>query len=238
MSKAPQVHTALLADGGSAVMDIRTRRGQWRHLNPTATLLWRQIADGTPLEQALGDLTEHLTAQGADRGTVRADLRALARQLARTGLLTARTSPPLPHQALTVRQPLAAGTPLTAGSRLAALLGVSVALILLRCFPFRTAVGAARTLGRLPRRAATAEEADILFRTIRRTVRFWPGRAACLEESLAVHLTAVIHGMRVTWVLGARTAPAAAHAWVETAGIVIGQHPADRNWPYTPALKV
>ena len=46
--------------------------------------------------------------------------------------------------------------------------------------------------------------------------RWWPGRAACLEESHAVVLLADALRRRLTWVLGARTDPYRFHAWVET----------------------
>ncbi|MEU3186663.1 lasso peptide biosynthesis B2 protein [Streptomyces sp. NPDC006923] len=90
----------------------------------------------------------------------------------------------------------------------------------------------------MPRPAATAEQADLHFHAVRRAGRMWPGRVACLEESLAVYLAALLRGRRVTWVVGARTAPAAAHAWIETGGEVIGQDLPQRPWPYTPALRV
>ncbi|WP_375256776.1 hypothetical protein [Streptomyces sp. MNP-20] len=35
-----------------------------------------------------------------------------------------------------------------------------------------------------------------------------------------------------------RSTPAEAHAWTETGGTVIGQDPANRLWPYAPALRI
>ncbi|MER8234318.1 lasso peptide biosynthesis B2 protein [Streptomyces sp. NPDC094049] len=68
--------------------------------------------------------------------------------------------------------------------------------------------------------------------------RVVPGRAACLEESLAAYLTAALTGRRVAWVLGVRFVPQGAHAWIATAGAVHGQDPVDRVWPYRSALTV
>ncbi|WP_446040144.1 lasso peptide biosynthesis B2 protein [Streptomyces sp. SID1121] len=121
--------------------------------------------------------------------------------------------------------------------RLAGHLALFGALVLLRCLPVRFAVTAARAATRLPGRTATVEDAEAAVAAVRRAASWWPGRA-CLEESLAAHLTAALTGRRVGWVMGARFAPHAAHAWIEAAGHVIGQDEIDRVWPYVPALTV
>ncbi|MFD8970166.1 lasso peptide biosynthesis B2 protein [Streptomyces sp. NPDC059568] len=234
----PQAYTALLPGGAAAVMDVRTGKGSWRHFNSTAARLWNHLADGTPLDQALNELTDHFTRHGADRDTVCADLATLVRRLRDTGLLTARTSPAPQPTAATVRPPIPADGVPSAAERLAGALGLATALLLLRCTPIRTVIALACVLSRVPRPDATAEHADILVHAVRNFARLWPGRAACLEESLAVYLAALLRGCRVTWVLGARTAPAGAHAWTETDGQVIGQDLEDRLWPYAPALRI
>ncbi|MEV7422891.1 lasso peptide biosynthesis B2 protein [Streptomyces sp. NPDC091212] len=238
MRMTPQVYTAHLPGGSAAVMDIRTGRGRWRHLNTTAAHLWKQLADGITLDQALDDLTDRFVRQGADRDIVRADLEILAGQLRDTGLLDARISPTASLITPEVRPPLPTDTPLRGADRIAGLLGIATALVLLRCAPIRVAVGAAGALGGIARPVATAEQADLFFHAVRRSGRFWPGRMACLEESLAAYFAAALRGRRVTWVMGARTAPAAAHAWIEADGEVIGQDLTDRLWPYAPALRV
>ncbi|MGW5680160.1 lasso peptide biosynthesis B2 protein [Streptomyces sp. NPDC003860] len=238
MTKMPQVYTAVLPGGGVTVMDVRVGRGRWRHLNPTAAALWLALVDGAPVGEALSGLVARFEERGGAPEKVRADLAALVDQLAAAGLLTARAASPHVAGPLAVREALPEGTALSGADRLAGLCGVLCALVLLRCTPIRTVVATGRLLGRLPRRAATPGEADRFFLAVRRAARLWPGRAACLEESYAVHVTAVLRRRRVTWALGARTAPAAAHAWVEADGSVIGQDPADRIWPYVPALKV
>jgi protein-L-isoaspartate(D-aspartate) O-methyltransferase len=43
--------------------------------------------------------------------------------------------------------------------------------------------------------------------------RWFPGRAACLENSLAAVLAAAARGQVVDWCIGARFAPFASHAW-------------------------
>ncbi|MEV4975379.1 lasso peptide biosynthesis B2 protein [Streptomyces scopuliridis] len=235
-----QVYTALLPGGAAAVMDIRTGRGQWRHLNATAAALWTQITEGVPLAHALDVLCDRFTDQGADRDTVRTDLTALAAQLHATGLLDANLAPThAPGTSRpTVRLTRSTAPRPAAADRAAGLLGLTVALALLRCAPIRSSVALAALLARRDRPATTAEQADHLAQAVRRAGRLWPGRVACLEESLAVYLAARVRGRRVAWVIGARTAPAAAHAWTEAGGEVIGQDLADRLWPYAPALRI
>lgn len=240
MPVTPSVYTARLPGGGAAIMDTRSGRGRWRHLNATAAHLWNQLTAGVPLHRALEELADRFAAQGADRETVHADLTALAHQLADAGLLTAGQAP-APGPTLTEIHPtrsVSDNTQLRATDRAAGLLGMTAALILLRCTPIRTSITLARALTHIPHRPATAQQADELLLAVRRAARAWPGRAACLEESLGCYLAAVLRGRRVAWVVGARTAPAAAHAWNEADGMVIGQEAEDRVWPYAPALRI
>lgn len=92
----PQLYTARLPGGAAAVMDTRTRRGQWRQSNAAAAHLWHHLTNDTPLGQILDDLVDHFTRQGADPDTARADLTALTRQLRESGLLDALAAP-APH---------------------------------------------------------------------------------------------------------------------------------------------
>ncbi|WP_424893430.1 lasso peptide biosynthesis B2 protein [Streptomyces sp. XH2] len=235
---APQLFRAHLPGGSAAVMDIRTGRGRWHHLNTTAALLWHRLTDGASLERTVDGLVEAFVGQGADEGAVRADLAALVGQMRELGLLGARTAAAPEPVAVAVRPAVPTTTPVGAGDRVVGVVGMATALILLRCTPIRVSITAARALARIPVRPAAPEEADRLVAAVRRAARFWPGRSACLEESLACYLAAVLRGRSVAWVVGARTAPAGAHAWNEAGGQVVGQDAADRLWPYAPALRI
>lgn len=234
----PHLYTALLPGGGAAVMDVRTGRGRWRHLNPTAALLWKRLAHGADPARAVDEVTDRFTAQGADPATVRADLAALLGQLRELGLLSTSPAPPLEPHDPPVRTALPPGQRLSFADRAAGAVALAAALLLLRTTPIRISIGAGRAVARLPLRPATPERADQLFAAARRAGRAWPGRAACLEESLACYLAAALRGHGVHWVIGARRAPAGAHAWTEADGHVIGQEPEDRVWAYAPALRL
>ncbi|MFF4534128.1 lasso peptide biosynthesis B2 protein [Streptomyces sp. NPDC001407] len=231
-----RIYTAI-TPGGAALLDTRRTRGRWVFLNPTGAALWQRLADGTTTEVAIKELTGHWAAHGADPQQVHADLALLAQSFAAASLDPATSArPPVPAPgAILFARP---GRPPKTADCLAGAAGLAAALVLLRFLPVRTAIALARAAVRLPFPPAAPEEADAVFAAVHRAARAWPGRAACFEESLGAFLAALLRRRRVHWVLGARFAPAAAHAWIETAEAVIGQDEADRAWPYTPALRV
>ena len=49
----------------------------------------------------------------------------------------------------------------------------------------------------------------------------YPGRAACLERSLAAVVTAAFLRRRISWVIGVAENPSRFHAWVEVDGLVV-----------------
>ncbi|MGW4890234.1 lasso peptide biosynthesis B2 protein [Streptomyces murinus] len=228
------VHAAL-APQGVALLDARRGPGQWRFLDPIGAQLWLEITGGAAPADAVDKLTTRWQERGADAAQVRVDLTTLAADLDSAGLLLP-ADRPARNGALSIRfAPEADGGAL---HRLAGHAGLSAALLLLRCLPVRFALTAARAVTRLPGRRAEMEDAEAAFAAVRRAARWWPGRAACLEESLAAHFASALTGHRVTWVIGARFTPHGAHAWIEADGYIIGQEETDRVWPYAPALKV
>lgn len=121
--------------------------------------------------------------------------------------------------------------------RLTALVAFVAAVVLLR-LPFARLtrlVAAIKTT--CCRRDATPEEAETAALTARSAGRWFPGRAACLENSLAAVLTAAARGRAVDWCIGARLAPYASHAWIQTRGRPAGE-PADPDRPYLLLLRI
>ncbi|MFF7586748.1 lasso peptide biosynthesis B2 protein [Kitasatospora purpeofusca] len=221
---------------GTALMDTRQGPGRWLFLDPIGAVLWRAITSGVPAELAIGQLTEHWEQRGADPEQVRTDLAAVLVALRQADLLdTAQQLTEAGDATPTVH--FAAPARIGVGLRLAAPLALAVALVLLR-LPIRYSVAAARRAAALPARPATVAQAQAAHYAVRRAARWWPGRVACLEESLAAFLTGALTGRRVRWVLGATFLPRGAHAWTETHGEIIGQEPADRVWRYLPVLQV
>lgn len=220
---------------GIALMDTRRGRGRWHFLDPAGAQLWLKITSGgTGTADAIDALTAQWQARGAAPQQVRTDLTALAACLQAADLLHPAHEPR--RDDLPVR--LAVSAPIGARQQIAGWAGLLAALTLLRCLPVRFAVTAARAAAHLPGRTARATDAEAAVAAVRRAARWWPGRAACLEESLAAYLAAALTGHHVTWTIGARFTPNGAHAWIEADGHIIGQDPTDRIWPYVPALKV
>lgn len=118
--------------------------------------------------------------------------------------------------------------------RLAGLIGFCTAILILRMLPLSRVTGLVARLGR-HRQPASAAEARAAVNGARRASRYFPGRAACMENSLAAVLAGLLHRRRTDWCIGARTLPYAAHAWVEAENTPVGE-PDDR--PYHVLLRV
>ena len=67
----------------------------------------------------------------------------------------------------------------------------------------------------MARRPATSVEGAAIVAALDWAARRYPGRAACLEQSLAAVLLAAARGWRLDWCLGAVADPYRFHAWVE-----------------------
>lgn len=228
----PSLHAAR-GPAGAALLDLAT--GRWTLLDPIAATLLDLPAAGPVRAAAIEDATARWAATGAAPDRVRGDLTRAAADLDR--LRAGRPihhTPPAPTP--TVRFAPAARPSLR--DRAAAGIGLAAALLLLRAVPIRHVVVVARVATRLPGHRASVREAEAVLAAVRAAGAWWPGRVACLEESLACHLAAALTGRRVRWVLGARFAPRGAHAWVEADRHVIGQDDHDRLWPYLPVLTV
>lgn len=87
-------------------------------------------------------------------------------------------------------------------------------------------VGFARTLRLLRRRThgiyltdrIPFEHAEAVARDVARLAAFYPGRARCLQQSLAVYYLLRRMGMRAEFRMGVQPVNFAAHAWVEYHG--------------------
>ncbi|MFE8978732.1 lasso peptide biosynthesis B2 protein [Streptomyces cyaneofuscatus] len=227
-----ELHAAV-GPSGAALLDLAT--GRWTLLDSIAAGLL-QLPDSEPERAAaIEEAVVRWAATGADPGQVRDGLIRAAADFDRL-----RAGRPLHHA-----RPGPAPTVLFAPTarpalrdRAAAGIGLAAALLLLRALPIRHVVAIARAATLLPGRPARVRDAEAVLAAVRAAGTWWPGRVACLEESLACHLAAALTGHRVRWVLGARFIPRGAHAWIEADGRVLGQDEHDRLWPYVPVLTV
>nr|WP_275041895.1 lasso peptide biosynthesis B2 protein [Nocardiopsis halophila] len=129
-----------------------------------------------------------------------------------------------------------AGPPASPGRLAAATVGFVIALAALRLCPLRVCLALAKAGTALTPRPAGAGEAEAILAARDRVARLYLGRSACLENSLAAHLTGVLVRRRFTWCLGCRFAPCEAHAWVEAQDGPVGEEAADR--PLYAAIRI
>ncbi|MCQ9131180.1 lasso peptide biosynthesis B2 protein [Streptomyces hilarionis] len=98
-------------------------------------------------------------------------------------------------------------------------LGLLAALLLIR-LPFRALACLVNWIDRgWCRREATSQEAADALAAVRAAASYYPGRAACLEESLATLAALAFRGRRAVWCIGIADDPFRFHAWVEAQGV-------------------
>ena len=123
------------------------------------------------------------------------------------------------------------------GDRLIGVVTFVIAVVILR-LPFGRLVRlVAAVKRRCCRRDATPAEAEIAVLAARMAGRWFPGRAACLECSLAAVLAAAAKGRAVDWCIGARFAPYSSHAWIQVGGRPVAEM-TGQDRPYLPLLTV
>lgn len=122
---------------------------------------------------------------------------------------------------------MAAGTSvpvrLSTPDKVAGLVSFAVAAVVLRTLPFRAVLTMAHLLKHLSRKTAGQQEAQRAIAARDWAARWFPGRAACLENSLAAFIFAALHGRSVDWCIGCRFLPAESHAWIQAADKPTGE---------------
>ena len=100
----------------------------------------------------------------------------------------------------------------------AAFVVVSAARASLKFAGFRRTVRAAKWLGDRCRNRAPRGEAEQVARAVATAAAFFPGRAICLEQSVALHILLRRGGHPAALRVGVQPYPFRAHAWVELGG--------------------
>lgn len=217
--------------GGVVILD--SVGGEWLALNATAGDLWRAWGSGAGFDHGVREVAARYP--GIPTETIRDDAWLLARELLARGLVKpgddgmARDRPVRGYEADTRRvagrdngavmaEPAdGAWRPrvLMAAQALACLVA---ACLVVRLFPFRVSLALVRATRRRWCRPVALADATDLVAAVGWAVRHYPGRAVCLEQSLAAVLLALVHRHRLDWCLGAAADPYRFHAWVESAG--------------------
>jgi len=225
-------HVRYRSDESGRVVILDIAAGEWVVLNQTAGELWRSWQAGAGIDQAVSHVVERYP--GVPEAAIRADAEQLLgellarRYVARVGS-AARFANPVPESAdhgpgtgggrsvgaTMAAAPTGNSSALVSGGRVAlALVFLFAADVLLRC-SFRRSVALVRLSRRTwCRSTLPAWRANGTVEAVRRAARWYPGRAACLERSLAAVLLAIIARRRLDWCLGAVPDPYRFHAWV------------------------
>jgi hypothetical protein len=97
----------------------------------------------------------------------------------------------------------------------------------LRFLGFARSVGIARRLAQRKRTAPTntASLVPAVCRRVAMAGVFYPGRARCLEQSLALYVLLRRRGVPANLKLGVQPYPFNAHAWVELDGVALNERP-------------
>jgi hypothetical protein len=212
---------------------LHTRTGRWFLLNGPGAALWRTLAAKRPVDEAATALAKRHPSMDVDR--VRAHLQRLLSELTHAGLVTSRPmsgdsagSPSMVPMA----PPAGSERPMGIADRLTGAGGMILALVLVR-LPFGLCLRLMLTVKKRTPRAASYDEAMVAVLATQRISRFFPGRVACLELSLAATVACAMRGRQLDWCLGTSTDPLRFHAWVEAGGRTVihpSDEPADRSY--------
>ncbi len=205
---------------GLVLVDVRS--GECHVLNPPGLVTWSVLSAGGTRDDAVTALASRYPAVSGER--LRADVDTLLRDLREAGLVPSTTGLHRERRrAQPAAVPMAAGAPGRPGVKAAGFLVVAALLLLL---PFKVAHRIALRVGR-GRPALDPARARRMVAEVSRAAGWFPGRAACLQISLATVLWAGFTGRRADWCFGVLPDPYTFHAWIEAGGerVTTGDEP-------------
>jgi hypothetical protein len=208
---APREVLAAVHGDRTILLDLRTER--YLGLDEVGTAVWELVDDAGEDGVALVSIVDMLAAEyEAPRVTLARDVGMLMDRLRREGLVegvapgTVAPEPSLP-------------------SAIRCALTLVVSVLALRGLGLRRSLAVARRLARRvsPIAVPTPEFLAAVVRKVDTAAAFFPGRALCLEQSLALYVVLRQARVPVRFLLGAQPYPFTAHAWVEYQGEPVGE---------------
>jgi hypothetical protein len=212
-------------NGETVVLDLK--RGQYLTLNEVGGYVWERLASDTSVDSIVQTLRADFelpdTVSPADVGH---DVSVLLDRLTAAGLIDHAARPSRRHGHKRDRRPLARPTH-TLPSVLECTQLIAVIKLRLRFS------GPGRTLRWIRRQVSpstlSVAQQEMTVRDIERVVAracaWYPGRAECLERSLALLLLLVRRGITATFCMGVHPKPFTAHAWIEFRGTIVNDVP-------------
>ena len=220
---APSRHVLSAVHGDRTVL-LDLRKERYYGLDEVGTRVWALLREGVDEGGILARL-EH--EYEAPRELLQSDLTELLGRLAKLGMITRNGERGLrqPRRLTGSATPRAAqGEPL-APSALTCALTLICLTVALRIIGLRHTLALVHRAGRCSPPADSPPK-EILARAagnIGMAAAFIPGRALCLEQSLALYVCLRRAGVAVDLRLGVQPYPFAAHAWVEYEGEPVGE---------------
>jgi hypothetical protein len=219
---SPLVRSALHGDR-TILLDLRRER--YFGLDEVSTRIWALLMEGVDVPGIVARLGEEYDAP---RERLDEDVTEILRRLVGLGVIV-----PARGQQIGEREgpsprsldSLAPRGSLRAPSGLRCALVLVGATLALRVLGLRRSLVLARQLSwRAP--AAESPTPKFLAGVVRKVdtaAAFFPGRAMCLEQSLALYLCLHRAGVAVDFRIGVQPYPFTAHAWVEYRGAPVGE---------------
>ncbi len=197
---SPFVRVAVHA-GRTILLDLGRER--YYGLDEVGTRVWALLLQGVQVREMVACLGE---VYEAPRERLEADVADILRYL------------------LGLKVIVPAG-PLHPPSSLSSALTLIGATMALRLLGLRRSLALAQRLGLRPaaRESPTPEFLADVVRKVGTAGAFFPGRALCLEQSVAVYLCLRRAGVPAELRIGVQPFPFAAHAWVEYRGEPVGE---------------
>jgi hypothetical protein len=222
------VHVSVAKHGGGVVLNLRS--GKWYALNTSATLMWEELCRTGDVDAAVRAVAAEYPAARETR--IRSDVSELVSALTDRRLVV--VDRPGEGRSPSARSPtelsathvkadtavVVEGRAAAGGRRSRTGFALALALVSLK-MPFRWSVWLVSKLrARADTEASVSEAVEVLL-AVERAARHYPGRVACLEQSLTAVLAAALAGRRLDWVIGIAEDPYRFHAWAETCGVPI-----------------
>jgi hypothetical protein len=216
------------AHTGDTTVLMDPRRSMYFTLDEVGGRIWRLLASGSTVKETVAHLSDEYDV--APELLLR-DIMATRDQLLMNRLIVSSETTPAAIAGPAVPQRLALSKSSAARVRVPCLLRCAWSLVRIKAS--LALLGFERTVGWIARSAceasqsnpATAEIVKRAERAVALAGAFYPGRARCLEQSLALYHLLRRQGIPVRYCQGVQCHPFQAHAWVEFHGEVVNDVP-------------